>query len=128
MRICCWKIWNRFVSAVDAAGRAAGDQPPAALQRQQAAGPGIGPDMFEDHVDAFLAGLAPGPALEAVLAVVQHRIGAQRQDARDLLVAAHGRQHPRAGRLGHQHRGAADAAGARHASGSSRPPASRALS
>ena len=40
----------------DAAGRAAGDQPAAGLQRQQAAGPGIGADMLEHHLAALLAG------------------------------------------------------------------------
>ena len=92
--------------------RAAGHEPTSALQRQQRAVEGIGADMLEHHVDAFLSGDLAGFVLETIVAVVDDVVGAERLDARDLAVVADGGDDGAADLLGHHDRNRSDAGAA----------------
>src|SRR5690606_36879457 len=96
----------------DAGGGAAGDEAAAALQRQHGAGPGVGPGMLEHHVDALLGGELAHHALEAVLAVVDDVVGAERPGLVDLVVGANGGDDRAAHALCKLDRGRADAGAA----------------
>src|SRR3954453_15584053 len=65
--------------------RPAGDEPPAALEAEQRAVERVGSDMLEGDVDAFLSGLLAHDAFEAVAAVINDVIGADRLGLFDLL-------------------------------------------
>src|SRR5690606_33580441 len=81
-------------------GRAAGDERAAALEREEAASPGVDADMLEDDVDAALLRQLADDALEALLAIVDHVVGAERLRLLALLVAADGRDDGGADALG----------------------------
>ena len=68
--------------------------------------------MLEHHVDALLGGDPPDCALEAVGAVVDHVVGAERSGLRRLGVVADGGDDGRADRLRHLDRNRADAGAA----------------
>ena len=61
-----------------ARGRAAGDQPPAALEAEQRGVEAFAADVLEHHVDALLGGELAHHALEALGLVVDDVIGADR--------------------------------------------------
>src|ERR1700674_1801884 len=65
---------------------AAGDEPAAALERQERAREGFRADMLEHHVDTLLGGDPAHHVLEAVLAVVDDVVGADRLRFRGLGV------------------------------------------
>src|SRR5437763_5756813 len=90
-------------------GRAAGDEPPAALEAQQRAVEGVRPDMLEGDVDAFLARELAHHALEALGAIVDDVVGAERFGLLDLFVIADRGEHGRTDRFRHFDRGRADA-------------------
>ena len=84
-------------------------EPPAELEAQERAVEGLGPDVLEHHVDAFLLRELAHGALEAVGAVVDHVIGAQRLGLLRLGIIADRGDDRAADRLGHLDRGRADA-------------------
>src|SRR5687767_7365481 len=92
-----------------ARGRAAGDEAAAPLHRQEAAVPGLGSDMLEDDVDALAFRQPAHLALEALVAVVDDVVGAERPCLLAFLVVADGGDHRAADRLGHLDGGGADA-------------------
>src|SRR6185295_4378325 len=95
-----------------AGGRAAGDEPPAALEAQERAVERVRSDMLERDVNAFLAGELAYDRLEAILAVVDDVIGPERLGLGGLLVVADGRDDGRADLLGHLDRAGADSGAA----------------
>ena len=56
IRYCCWNSCIRLKVMVGPGGRAAGDQPAAALQHQQRAVEAFAADMLEHDIDALLVG------------------------------------------------------------------------
>ncbi len=101
------------VELVDGArGRAAGDEPAAALEAEQRAVEGVGADMLEHDVDALLGGELAHHALEPVGAVVDDVVGAERLGLLGLVVVADGGDDGAADRLRHLDRGGADAGAA----------------
>src|SRR5262245_28917072 len=93
-------------------GRSAGHQPPAALEAEQRAVEGLGAHMLEYDIDAFLGGDLAHGALEAVGAVVDDVVGAERPGLLDLGVVAHRGDHRAADGLRHLDRRRADAGAA----------------
>ena len=61
-----------------AGGRAAGDEPSAALEAEQRAVEAFAADVLEHHVDAFFCGELAGDAFEALGLVVDDVVGAER--------------------------------------------------
>src|SRR5713226_1704811 len=93
-------------------GRAAGDQPPAALEAQERAVEGLGADVLEYDIDAFLGGDLAHRALETVGAVIDHVISAQGLGLFRLGVVADGGDDRAADRLRHLDCDGADAGAA----------------
>jgi hypothetical protein len=95
-----------------ARGRAAGDEPSAALEAEQRAVERVGADVLEHDVDAFLGGELAHHALEAVGAIVDRVIGAKPARLVGFGIVADGGDHHAAERLGHLNGGGADAGAA----------------
>src|SRR5690606_3405084 len=96
----------------DAGGRAAGDEAAAALHAEDGAGPGVRADMLEDDIDAALLRQLAHDALEALLAVVDDVVGAERLCLVDLVVRANGGDDGAAHALGELDCGRTDAGAA----------------
>src|SRR5262245_53913675 len=90
-------------------GRAAGDQPAAALEAEERAVEGLRPHVLEHHVDPLLARELADRALEAVGAIVDHVVGAERLGLFGLGVVADRGDHGAADRLRHLDGNGADA-------------------
>src|SRR5499426_579256 len=82
-------------------GRAAGDQPAAALEAKQRAVEGLRAHVLEHHVDPLLARELAHRALEAVGAIVDHVVGAERLGLLRLGIVADRSDHGAADRLRH---------------------------
>ena len=78
IRYCCWKSCIRLMLAVGPEVAPQVTSRPPRFRHKQRAVPGIGPDMLEDDVDALPPGQLADDALEAVLAVVDDVVGAER--------------------------------------------------
>src|SRR6202042_3365274 len=72
-----------------ARGRAAGDEPAAALEAEQRTVERVGPDMLEGDVDAFLGGELAHYGFEALGMVIDDVIGAERLGLFGFGVVAH---------------------------------------
>ena len=112
MLYCCWNSCIRLRVMRRPRGRAAGDQPPAALEAQQRAVEAFAADMLEHHVDALLVGELARDRLEPVGAVVDDVVGAERLGLLRLVVVADRGDDGAADRLRHLDRGGADAGAA----------------
>src|SRR5215831_12300670 len=89
-------------------GGPAGDEPAAALEREEGAVECLGTGMLEHHVDALLGGDLPHDVLEAVGAVVDHMVSAERSRLFGLGVVADRGDDGAADRLRHPDGGTAD--------------------
>src|SRR3984885_10191413 len=95
-----------------AGGRAAGPEPPAALEAEQRAVERVRADMLEGDVDTLFAGELAHRGFEAIGAIIDDVIGAERLGLFTFGIVADGGEHGGADGFGHFDRAGADAGAA----------------
>src|SRR3984885_10213560 len=95
-----------------AGGRAAGHEPPAALEAEQRAVERVRADMLEGDVDTLFAGELAHRGFEAIGAIIDDVIGAERLGLFTFGIVADGGEHGGADGFGHFDRAGADAGAA----------------
>ena len=109
IRYCCWNNCIRLRVVVGPEVEPQVTSRPPRFKRQQRAVEGVGADMFEHDVDTLFPGYPAGLVLEAILAIVDDVVGAERFHAADFGVIADGGDDGAADGLGHHDGDGADA-------------------